>query len=116
MKQLSQIKKNYAPKTVIIHVDINDLLNDSGHSNVGNILNNFNTMIKNCRNYNVRNIFLPGLVYTKRVELSVLQNLHLEIVELCSQYGLIYTDNINIYGLHLYQDNLHLLHSGKNIL
>ena len=116
MKQLSQIKKNYAPKTVIIHVDINDLLNDSGHSNVGNILNNFNTMIKNCRNYNVRNIFLPGLVYTKRVELSVLQNLHLEIVELCSQYGLIYTDNINIYGLHLYQDHLHLLHSGKNIL
>ena len=77
----------YAPKIVIIHVGINDLLNDSGHSNVENILNNFNAMIKKCRNYNVRNILLSGLVYTKRVELSVLEGLHLKLVELCSQYG-----------------------------
>ena len=68
----------YAPKTVIIHVDINDLLNDSGHSNVENILKNFNATIKKCRNYNVRNILLSGLVYTKRVELPVLENLHLK--------------------------------------
>ena len=36
----------YSPKTVIIHAGINDLLNDSGNSNVENILNNFNVMIK----------------------------------------------------------------------
>ena len=100
----------YALKTVIIHVGINDLLNES---NVENILNNFNAMIKKCRNYNVRN---TGLVYTKRVELSLLENLHLKLVELCSQYGVIYIDNRNIYGMHLYQHNLHLLHSGKRIL
>ena len=106
----------YAPKTVIIYVGINDLLNDSGYSNVENILNNFNAMVKKCRNHNVRNILLSGLVYTKRVELPVLENLHLKLVELCSQYGVIYIDNRNIYGMHLYQDNLHLLHSGKRIL
>ena len=100
----------YALKTVIIHVGMNDLLNDLGHSNVENILNNFNAMIKKCPNYNVRNILLSGLVYTKRVELSVLDNLHLKLVELYSQY-----DVINI-GIHLYQDNLHLLHSGERIL
>ena len=72
----------YAPKTVIIHAGINDLLNDSGHSNVETILNNFNAMIKKCRYYNVRNILLSGLVYTKRVEVSVFENLHLELVEL----------------------------------
>ena len=66
--------QTYAPKTVIIHVGINDLLIDLGHSNVENILNNFNATIKKYRNYNVRNIFLSGLVYTKRVELSVLEN------------------------------------------
>ena len=64
----------------------------------------------------MRNIFLSGLVYTKRVELSVLENLHLELVELCSQYDVIHIDNRNVYGMHLYQDNLHLLHSGKRIL
>ena len=106
----------YAPKTLIIHVAINDLLDDSGHSNVENILNIFNAMIKKCCNHNVRNILLSGLVYTKRVELSVLEDLHLKLVELCSKYGVIYIDNRNIYGMHLYQDNLHLLHSGKRIL
>ena len=40
----------YVPKTVIIHVCINDLLNDSVHSNKENILNNFDVMIKKCRN------------------------------------------------------------------
>ena len=95
---------------------VNDLLNDSGHSNVDYILNNFNVIIKKCCNYNVRNILLSGLVYTKKVELFVLENLHLKLVELCSQYGVIYIDNRNIYGMHLYQDNLHLLHSGKRIL
>ena len=59
---------------------------------------------------------LSGLVYSKRVELFVLENLHLNLVELCSQDGVIYIDNRNIYGMHLYQGNLHLLHSGKRIL
>ena len=40
----------YAPKTVIIHLGINNLLNHSGHSNMENIMNNFNVMIKKCRN------------------------------------------------------------------
>ena len=73
-------------------------------------------MIKKCRNYSVRNILLSGSVYTKRVKLSVLENLRLKLVELCSQYGVIYIDNRNIHGMHLYQDSLNLLHSGKRIL
>ena len=73
-------------------------------------------MIKKCRNYNVRNIFLSGLAYTKRDALSVLENLHLKPVELCLKYGVIHIDNGNIYGMHLDRDNLHLLHSGKRTL
>ena len=46
----------------------------------------------------------------------MLENLHLKLVELYLQYGVIYIDNRIIYGMHLYQDNLHLLHSGKRIL
>ena len=87
----------YPPKTVI-HIGINDLLNDSGHSNLEDIFNNLNVMIKKCRNYNVTNILLSGLVYTKIVELSVLENSHLKLVELCSEYGVMYIDNRKIYG------------------
>ena len=106
----------YGPKTVIIHVDINDLLNDYGDLNVNKVLKNFHAMIKKCRDFDVRNILLSGLVYCKRVTLSILEKLHLKVVELCSQNNVMYIDNRNIYGMHLYQDNLHLLHSGKRIL
>ena len=82
----------------------------------GNIFSNFNTIIIKCRNHNVRNTLLSGLVYSKRVELSVLENLHLKLVEPCLQYGVIYINNRNIYGMHLSQYNLHVLHSGKRTL
>ena len=106
----------YGPKTVIIHVGINDLLNDYGDLNVNKVLKNFQAMIKKCRDFDVRNILLSGLVYFKRVKLSILEKLHLKVVELCSQNNVMYIDNRNIYGMHLYQDNLHLLHFGKRIL
>ena len=106
----------YGPQTVIIHVGIN-LLNDQGHSNVENILKSFRAMVKKFREFNVKNILLSGLVYNKRTELSLLENLHLRIMELCSQNGIMYVHNRNnIYGMHLYHDKLHLLHSGKRIL
>ena len=106
----------YGPKTVIIHVGINDLLNDYGDLNVNKVLKNFHAMIKKCSDFDVRNILLSGLVSCKRVELSILGKLHLNVVELCSQNNVMYIDKRNIYGMHLYQDNLHLLHSGKRIL
>ena len=54
--------------------------------------------------------------FTLKVELPVLENLYLKLVELCSQYVVIYVDNRNIYDMHLYQDDLHLLHTVKRIL
>ena len=84
--------------------------------NINKVLKNFHAMIKKCRDFDVRNILLSGLVYCKRVKLSILEKLHLKVVELCSQNNVMYIDNRNIYGMHLYQDNLHLLHSGKRIL
>ena len=106
----------YTPKTVIIHVGINDLLNDSGDPSVEKVLKNFSAMIEKCRDFNVNNVLLSGLVYCTRVELPALEKLHLKVVELCTKYGVKYIDNRNIYKMHLYQDNLHLLHSGKRIL
>ena len=59
----------YGPKTVIIHVGINDLLNDYVDLNINNVLKNFHVMIKKCRDFDVRNILLSGLVYCKRVKI-----------------------------------------------
>ena len=70
----------YGSKTVIIHVGINDLLNDYGDLNVNKVLKNFHAMIKKCRDFDVRNILLSGLVYCKRVKLSILEKLLLSSV------------------------------------
>ena len=57
-----------------------------------------------------------GLVYATRVPLKVLQKIHEELSTFRSSYSLIYIDNRNIKGVHFYQDNLHLLQSGKKVL
>ena len=46
----------------------------------------------------------------------MLEKIHEKLHTFCSSYGLTYIDNRNIRGVHLYQDNPHLLQSGKKIL
>ena len=41
---------------------------------------------------------------------------HEKLSTFCSSYSLIYNDDRNIRGVHLCQENLHLLQSGKNVL
>ena len=73
-------------------------------------------MVDTCRKFGVKNILISGLVFTTRVSLEMLQEIHEKLHTFCSSYGLIYIDNRNIRGVHLCQDNLHLLQSGKKIL
>ena len=49
--------------TVVIHIGINDILNSA--SNVNGLLSNIKDMIRKCRDFGVKYIFLSGLVYTK---------------------------------------------------
>ena len=44
------------------------------------------------------------------------EKIHEKFSTFCPGYGLIYIDDRNIRGLHLCQDNPHLLESGKKVL
>ena len=66
--------------------------------------------------FGVKNIIKFSLVYSTRVSLEVLDKIHKERSSFCSSYGRIYTDNRNTRVVHLYEDILHLLQSGENIL
>ena len=74
-------------------------------------------MVKKCRNFGVKYIFISGLVYTKRIIINeFLEDLHLKLVNVCKEMQVYFIDNRNITGFYLFRDGLHLLESGKMLL
>ena len=100
--------------TVVIHIGINDILKSS--SNVNGLLSNIKDMIKKCHNFGVKYIFIPGLVYTKRLITEILEDVHLTLVNVCKDIQVYFFDNRNITGLYVFKDGLRLLDSVKKLL
>ena len=61
----------------------------------------------------MKNFFVSGLVYTERVNVKTIENIHNKMVSLCSKLNLQYIDNRNINASQLFKDRLHLVESGK---
>ena len=99
---------------VVIHIGINDILNSASIFN--GLLSNIKDMIKKCRNFSVKYIFVSGLVYTKRIITEFLEDVHLKLVNVCKEMQVYFIDNRNITGFYLFRDGLHLLKSGKKLL
>ena len=103
---------NSSADAVILHVRVNDLLEDNSQLRIENLGNNLRSMIEKCHTYGI----ISGLVYTTRIGLPVLERIHEMILHLCNKLGICYIDNINIRMKHLWKDGLHLVESGKVIL
>ena len=99
--------------TVVIHIGKNDLLNYSNQSRIDSLMNNIICMFQKCCNYGVKNIFLTRIVFTTRVSLDILIQVHNMISNFCNTSGLYYIDNIYIRADGLYKDGLHLLIKGE---
>ena len=107
---------NFAANAAILHVGVNDLLEDNSQSKIENLGKNLRSMVEKCHSYGIKNVFISGLVYTTRIGLPVLERTHEMIVHLCNKLGTCYVDNRNIRRKHLWKDGLHLVESGKVIL
>ena len=107
---------NSSADAVILHVGVNDLLENKSQLNIENLGNNLRSMVENCHTFGIKNVFISGLVYTIRIGLSVLKRTHEMILHLCIKLGICYVDNRNIRMKHLWKDGLHLVESGKVIL
>ena len=102
--------------TVVIHIGINDILRDSSQSSIDGLLQNIKNMALKCTKFGVKNNFISGLVYTTRINIGILEKIHVVIQNFCQENGWFYVDNRNIQGKHLYKDGLHLMEEGKIIL
>ena len=81
--------------TVLLHVGVNDLLNDNNKSNVDNLMSNIHKIVEKCKRAGFRNIFVSSLVYTARVSLAILERVHNLISNAC-----FYIDNRNMRGFY----------------
>ena len=73
-------------------------------------------MVQKYRNYGVKKIFIPGLLFSTKVSLPVLEQIHKKLVEMSGFSDFECIDNRNIRGFCLYKDGLHLLEEGKKFL
>ena len=73
-------------------------------------------MVKKCRNYGIKHIFVSGLVVTRRLSVEFLEDLQQKLVSVCNDIQVHFIDNRNISGCYLFKDGLHLLDSGKGLL
>ena len=102
--------------TVVIYIGVNGLLNYSNQSRIDSLMNKIICMVEKCRIYSVKIIFLSGRVFTTRVSLDILIQVHSMISNFFNTNGLYYIDNRNIRADCLYKDGLHLLNKGKIVL
>ena len=106
---------NSSADAVILHVGVNDLLEDNSQLKKENLGNNLRSMVEKFHTFGIKNVFISGLVYTT-IGLPVLERTHEMISHLCNKLGICYVDNRNIRMKHLWKDGLHLVESGKVIL
>ena len=62
--------------TAVLHVGVNNILNDNSQSNVDNLMSNIHKIIEKCKWAGIRNIFVSGLVYTTTVSLPILERVN----------------------------------------
>ena len=68
-------------ETVIIHVDVNNIINDNSQSNIEKYISNVEKMVQKCRNYGVKKIFTSGLVFFTKISLPMLEQIHKKLVK-----------------------------------
>ena len=76
--------------TVLLNVGVNGLSNDNSKSNVDNLMSNIHKIVEKCTRVRARNIFMSGLVYTKRVSLPILERAHSLISNYCRKNACFY--------------------------
>ena len=64
----------------------------------------------------LQSYIIPGLTLTTWLKVSLIYHLENSIKELCQKHGYSFIDNCNVSSENLWQDGLHLNHSGKGVL
>ena len=101
------------PHVVIVHVGINDVLNRSDQDQ---IIKYIQQIYITCKNFNVNQVIISGIVSYKRADNSVINYINENLKVESTTEGYQFLDNENIKLENLCRDGMHLRESGKNLL
>ena len=102
--------------TTIVHVGINDFINDNSSTNVENLVLNLEKIAIKLKKYGIKNVCLSGLVFTTRVYLPLLNQVNKRVLDICKAHNISFINNDNIIRNNICSDGLHLLRSNKFLL
>ena len=102
--------------TTIVHVGINDFINDNSSTNVENLVLNLEKIAIKLKKYGIKNVCLSGLVFTTRVYLPLLNQVNKCVLDICKAHNISFINNDNIIRNDICSDGLHLLRSNKFLL
>ena len=83
---------------------------------MNNLIYNIKKITEKCLMFGIKYIFISRLVYTSRVDVSLLERIHVLIFDFYRKNSFIYIDNGNIRSDSLYKDGLRLIDKGKAFL
>ena len=102
--------------SALLHVGVNDLLNNKLPSSTDDIVSNSVKIVNKCKSFGVMDLFVSGIALNKRLPYAVIKKVNEKIVEMSKKNFIVFVDNGNISNMDLYQDGLHLLEPGKCLL
>ena len=100
----------------LLHVGVNDLLNDESQDSVQNLLDNLRQIGLKCKSAGVKRVLISGIVVNNKLTSAYISSVNQRISNMCRDNSFVFIDNNNIPTSSLLRDGIHLLEVGKSIL
>ena len=72
-------------ESAILHVWVNDLLNDKLSSSTDNLISNLVNIVDKCKSFGVIDLFVSGIAFNKRLPYTVIKKVNEKIVDMCNR-------------------------------
>ena len=107
--------KDRTYNTAIIHVGVNDFLNNKNTNKVDESVNNLMSTTIKCISNGIAKVVVSGIVINNKMSDSFVADVNKNIAMISKKNSLVYMDNENIPKSCLFTDGLHLIEMEKRI-
>ena len=112
----NQQLKNKKFDTAVLHLRVNDLLNDESQDFAQNLRDNLKQIGLKCKSAGIKRILFSGIVVNNKLTKTYISSVNQRSSNMCRDNSFPFNDNNNMPTSSLFRDGLHLLEIGKCIL
>ena len=92
----------------LLHVGVNDLLNDESQDSVQNLLDNLRQIGLKCKSAGVKRVLISGIVVNNKLTSAYISSVNQRISNMCRDNSFVFIDNNNIPTSSLFRYGIHL--------